>query len=195
MNPAIYEVTTTGGRIAWLVDEHSAFIANDDNGRPRQHFAAAIELGDSKAGELRSITHPETGIRTVHAPRFCVVALMKSKVQKNSLESRGFDMKAAEVLLELVAAHNDVTFRPASKSFEFSTPAEKGVAQPWDELKFLAAWRWSYWQREKLTGAQRHADMVALGCTMSAGSLRQMLSRMGLAKPQKQPRKRRADSL
>jgi hypothetical protein len=188
MKPAIYEVTTPQGRMAWLVDELSSGIANDENGKPRQHFAAAIELGVLRAGELKANIDPATGVRIIHGPRCCVVALVKTKVE-NSIQSRGFDPKAAEVLLELSAAHNDVTFRPARMSFEFSTPAEKGVSQPWDEVKFLAAWRWSYWQRESLTGAQRHADMVALGYTGTEGALRQMLKRMGLAKPQSRPGK------
>lgn len=187
MKPAIYEVKTKAGRMAWLVDEHSTFIANDESGKPRQHFAAAVEISDLQAGELRESPHPKTGKRTIFGPRCCALMMVKQKTE-NLIKSRGFDQQAAEVLLELAAARNNLSANFASKTWEFSTPAERGVPQSWDDSKFLAAWRWSFWQCEKLTGSQRHADMVALGYPYSASTLRKMLSKMGLAKPQQGPR-------
>ncbi|MEI6674494.1 MAG: hypothetical protein WCO57_04885 [Verrucomicrobiota bacterium] len=86
------------------------------------------------------------------------------------------------MLLELAAACNNLHFTNKKEPWDFHAP-EDGFAQPWDELKFLAAWRWSYWKRERLTGAQRHTDMQALGYPGTADALRQMLKRMGLVRP------------
>ena len=209
MKPAIFEAHTTAGRAAYLVDEDTAALA-PFNGVTSKHFLAAIEMPiaapdpkkaySEEAGKLRFFKHDETECRTIFGPRCCVLAVAiltpGSKEKRNTLEAYGFDPKAAEVLLSLAAVSNRSHVDHAvGGRIVFTGPVEKGVPQPWDDSKFLAAWRWSYWKREKLTGAAQHADMVALGYPYSAAALRKMLSKMGLAKPQSSPKKSRSDSL
>ena len=176
-----------GKRHSWLVDSDAAFMAPIDGVQCR-HYAAAIELGELEAGHLREFIAPESGKRVIFGPRCClfVVQVLKPKAKPNRLlpESRGFDPQAATVLLDLAAACNNLRPAYGVKRWEFCPPAD-GFAQPWDELKFLAAWRWSYWKRERLTGVQRHSDMQKLGYPGTADALRKMLARMGLVRPKK----------
>jgi len=197
MKPEIYEETRVGKRHAFLVDSDTAFLA-PHKGVTSRHYAAAIELGELESGHLREFIDPETGVRTIFGPTCCLMAVRvfkdRPKPTGNPVESRGFDPQAAAVLLDLAAACNNLRPAYGVKRWEFCPPAD-GFAQPWDELKFLAAWRWSYWKRERLTGAQRHSDMQKLGYAGTADALRQMLKRMGLVRPKKSKPERSLYSL
>ena len=195
MKPEIYEVTNGGKRHAWLVDSDIVTMSPFEGALCRYH-AAAIELGDLEAGALRSAINPETGERAIFGPRCChfVVQVLKTKAKPNRLppESRGFDKRAAVVLLNLAAASNDIHYFSGLKRWDFFGPAEKGFMHPWDELKFLAAWRFSAWEsgtlaglNRSLTGSERYADMAALGYPHNPDTLRKMLARMGLVRPKK----------
>lgn len=193
MKPEIFEVTNGGKRHAFLVDSD---IQNKvpHEGIPRWHYPAAIEISDLQAGQLRLEINPENGGRVYSGPRCCLMVAKPlkqgAKPRKLPPESRGFDRRAAEVLLELAAACNDLRFGSGLKRWDFFGPAEKGFAHPWDELKFLAAWRFSAWELASvggvvrpLTGDERYADMVGLGYPHTPATLRKMLARMGLVRP------------
>ena len=194
MKPEIYEVTKSGKRHAWLVDSDTAFLRPCD-GVSCKHYGAAVEIGDLEPGALKFTNDPVRGERVIFGPRCCllVVKVHKPGAKPRTLsypESRGFDRRAAAILLELAAACNDLRPSYGVRPWDFFGPAEKGFAHPWDALKFLAAWRFSAWEsgtlaglNRKLTGPERYADMAALGYPHAPGTLRQMLKRMGLVRP------------
>ncbi len=193
MKPTIYEDTTPDGRPSfYLVDELSVMFATH-KGKPKLHFAAAVKLGDLKAGHIEHAIDKKTGILST-LPWPCV-AMKRKTAKTNTLESRNIPAKAAEALLKLARAYNNVSMTFADGSWKWQTPAEKGEAagliEPWDEWKFVAAWRYGAWERgtltesacKPLTGAERHLDMQSLGYPGTARALRQMLKRMGLVRP------------
>ena len=204
-NPALCVVTPVEGEeIAWLVDRYSYQVLLDEDGKPQKHYTAAINLGTYKAGELREITDSSTGGRVlvdsstgrtiVIRPECCVFSPISLKIgavlKWSDIDERGFLPKAADALLKLAAAWNNVLAKSVTKKWDFEEPALQDVPIPWDDMKFLAAWRWSSWQDtpeadkngkgRELTGPERYAEMQQLGYLNKANSLRQMTRRMGL---------------
>lgn len=185
-SPAIYEVTQekTGKRLAWLVDEHSAFLMPDETGTPRQHFGAAIELGELKAGDL-TILLQDSGERLILGPRCCLL-MVEGIAKKNNLKSREFRRDAAEVLLRLAAAANHIKADYLMEKWDFHGPAKQNAPTVWNEFSFLAAWRFSDWMKRGLNQTQQFADMVTLGYPSKPGTFRQMMRKMKLSPKKKE---------
>lgn len=190
MKPIIYEVTgPDGGRNAWLVDADAVFLAPDENGKTRRHFAAAIELAELRAGSIRTNTicerrgdEPWTFKTVVVHPRPTVIEVHSRFDSKdaNTLAWRGIHPKAAVALLALAKAGNAVHLDYATDKWSFGGPLEKGVAIGWDGWKFLAAWKWSFWEEHGMSREQRRRDMAQHGYAHTAQALYQTCRRMGL---------------
>lgn len=190
MKPIIYEITgPDGARNAWLVDADAVFLAPDENGKTRRHFAAAIELAELRAGSIRTDTVCERcsndtwSFKTVLVhplPKVLVVHSRFESKDTNTLAWRGIRPKAAVALLALAKAGNAVRHDYATDKWTFGGPAEKGVKVGWDGWKFLAAWKWSFWEEHRMSREQRRLDMAQHGYPHTAQALYQTCRRMGL---------------
>ena len=195
MKPIIYKITAphteTGDKLpgqAYLVDASCVFIAEDSHGHPRRYYAAAVDLGDKTAGKFEMLTRkgpPPQSFQLLH-PRPCLLEVFKGIGDKSgSIEAWppqkwGVLPEAARALLLLAAAHTNAMPNMAACKWELGKPIKTGVAIPWDEHKFMAAWLWSEWKKCNLSGTQRHEQMRMLGYERTSGALRKICSEMGL---------------
>jgi hypothetical protein len=175
MKPIIFEYYEDGERCAILADAHSPFMAaHRDTGKPTVHHPGAVDLGPCKGGVLR-IT-PEGKLLN---PRPCVFA-MTGKPDENGLAWVGLDERAAVALLKLAGAGLGTSLDCASREWANHGPRERGVEIGWIGWKWVAAWRFSWWTKNRMSGAARHAELVSFGYPHSPGALRKMLADLGL---------------
>jgi hypothetical protein len=169
--------------MAWLVDADAVFVVPDEHGKPRQHFPVAIDIGILRAGQLQDTIAiaPEGTTTTLIRPCPRVFVMRKRKAfQENTLAYRGIKPAAAEALLSLAAAANNVEVTFAPSGWKFKDPAEKGVDTGWDGMKFIAAWLWSSWENNNASRERRQAEMASRGYAGKVASLYQTCRRMGL---------------
>jgi hypothetical protein len=184
MRPTIYEYKNpeSGEVSGFLVDQHSAFSFKDENGEPRTYYANAVQIGEITTRYVRVSDDGDL----IH-PHPCLFRMHK-KMLERPIKDRGIHPKAAEALLHLASAFTNTQVDFARTQITIGDPATRGVIAGWDVFKFLAAWKWSYWQSQWMKGDQRHRDMKVWGYPGSAGSLRVLLHDLGLVTTKKSER-------
>jgi hypothetical protein len=177
MKPRLYEVTDPQGRRnGWIVDVESEFTAEGI------HYATAVALGEAKAGQVTFDFKPNangTSSGVLVNPLPCVIEIKSRRFLKkeNNLAARGFTPDAAKVLLELTAEAQGVSVSWYPKpDWKWNIKA----ADPAWVWKWIAAVKWSAWQKLKYTREQRYDDMKTLGYPLTQGALYQTCRRLGL---------------
>jgi hypothetical protein len=190
MNAKIYFVTQEDGSSSgFLVDEHLVFTAIED-GKTKLHCPSALSLRELKAGELGITEFIEENRTEIYFPQPVVLSLIhNAKMKKADIQARNIHPKAAEVMLKLAAAANNVQVAfDGSGDWQFGDIVErsrKSEVTAVNSSKMLAAWLWSAWDFKKSNGTQRHAEMKALGYDGTPKALRDMLSDLGLVATKK----------
>jgi len=187
MKPVLFEETRNGIRLAHLVDADSVFI-EIHNGKQCRFYRTAINIFDLKAGHLRYLPAQEEGEQVLSTyPKLCCLALIDTTRVRGTakgasipVENREFAPEAARALLSLASKGNAIAKHSAGWDFKKPTKADKKNAAVGQSWKLLAAWRYSLWEKLEATGEERHADMERLGYSGNAGTLRTMVSRLGL---------------
>jgi hypothetical protein len=178
MKPTLYIYQSKLGSEATLVDEDSAFLFEDEQGKTQIHYATAIDIGRIKAGLL--VIKNNGNDRTVlEYPRPCVLEKHKDMKKADPL-ARGIAPKAAVLLLNIANSANNVKIKCAKKTWDMDYPAILDVEVGWDAWKFIAAWKWSSWESRKVSGAYRHQVMKDLGYPKSYATMRKMMADLGL---------------
>ena len=151
----------------WIIDANSYASLTGPYKKEFPHYLTAIRID----------LEPPGAVRGASIPRFEVFALLRSDAVKTDEFSKtqhcimGFHRSAAEVLLKLAAAHQNITTTPATKSFAFAGKPIMEAAGcdsviAWSEWKLITAWRWSEWrnreiaEQRKITLKERHTEMV-----------------------------------
>ena len=178
MKPTLYTYQSKLGSEATLVDEDSAFLFQDEQGKTRMHYAAAVDIGRIKAGQL-VITNNGNDRMILEYPRPCVLKLNKEMKPADPL-ARGIAPDAAVMLLNLASSANNIEIKHVKKTWTMEYPAIREVEQGWDAWKFIASWKWSSWELRKVHGEYRHRVMKDLGYQNSYSTMRKMMSDLGL---------------
>lgn len=184
MKPILLSTHTPEGKPhAFLVDEDSVFI-KPEAGKQRLHYATAIDLRECMAGQLALSQPDENGTMRILAPNPCVL-VMRGSMKKIGFEARHLEPKAAEVMLRLAAAAQNIQVPfNGSMTWTFGESIQRtddpSIMAGATIQKLIAAWKWSHWQRHSFTRAQRLVDMRRIGYRGTAGALRDMMSNIGL---------------
>jgi hypothetical protein len=191
MKPQILSVHNPEGvPHAYLIDASSAISLYED-GIERLSYDAAIDLRHCKAGEIAIATPDEKGKSRIIAPWPAVLCIrrpdkMNHKKAGVGLEARNLELRAAVVLLRLAKSIQNVQVpRNGSKKWSFGKPIQRtndpDILAGATVEKIIAAWKWSHWQRNSMTGAQQHADMKAVGFRGDIGAFYEMMASIGLS--------------
>jgi hypothetical protein len=185
MKPAIY-TSKESADIRFLVDEHCTSMINAPiKGKHTIHFFSSVWIGETQPGPIKNFGDVGSSKRHPHPQVVSILDHRKINVQyfdgPDSMSCiRGIYRKSAVAMLQLSAAYMNVESSAAHSHFTFGEPAKECVECPWDEWKFITAWRWSEWkQREidttkKITLAQRWEEMMADGYPYKLKAFEQM---------------------
>lgn len=177
---------------AHLVDLDSVRITTRPDGKTAKHFPAAVFIADLTAGQLhtkidlieRNPGAVEVEKNQVLAPRPCVYAITQ-KPAELGLGNRNLDERAAVVLLQLARSANGMIEDTGRETWSFGGPVERDGKLNWDKWRFIAAWTWSHWERHKIPRTLRWEEMKRHGYPYNPGTLRKMLSDIGLVTTRK----------
>ena len=191
MKPQILSIHNPDGvPHAYLVDASSAIPLYED-GVERLSYDATVDLRHCMAGEIAIALPDENGVSRILAPWPAVLCIrkpekMNPKKAGVGLEARHLDLRAAVVLLRLAKSMQNVQVpRNGSKKWSFGKPIQRtndpDILAGATVEKIIAAWKWSYWQRNGMSGAQQHAAMKAVGFRGDIGAFYEMMEAIGLS--------------
>lgn len=190
MKPQLLSVHTNEGKPhAFLVDIDSVSTRIED-GKERGHYLVAVDLRGCMAGQVELTKPDEKGVMHILAPNPCVLAVRKKGIKEIGMEARGLDVRAAVMMLKLAASLQNIQAPfNGSMTWSFGEPVERSsdpaIMAGATIEKIIAAWKWSFWQRERLDGQQRLADMKRIGYRRTPKALRDMMSDLGLVATKK----------
>lgn len=185
MKPQILStLTPTGSHTACIVNANSVCVRTED-GKTRLHYMTAVNIGPCHVGQVE-LSHPDPeGNMRILSPAPCVLAVRPKGMKTVDLAARGVDPRAAAVMLGIAAAVQNVQVPfNGELTWTFGEPITRSSSQaiipaPTIE-KLIAVWKWSFWEKNGMSGSSRHEDMTRLGYRGTAANLRNMMSKLGL---------------